>query len=176
MKKKSFFLVVNAAVLFLLGCGRAEPVYKYTLNDLFPKSYSDSLDKDNTHDVFDFSLCQDTRTAWDSILVINPYINSSLVGSLPFKNYAAVKGVIDDHYLDEHTCTILFVAQSKYVGYGVISRNALDFLTMNIGSSKPFTWITRRDCDKLHLKKESLNNNNFYSLQRKVVAAPSRKQ
>jgi hypothetical protein len=170
MKKESRFYVASIVVsFFLFGCERTAPVAKYTSQDLFPKKYVDSLNRDKTRSSFNFDLCRATKNDWDSVLFIKPYIDKSLISSLPIANYSAIEVAVNGQSFNEGTCTLVFVGRGKYVGYGVFPRNPVDFTTIDMGKEQQLVWVTRANCINLRLNKVNSNSGEFYNLEYKQL-------
>jgi hypothetical protein len=95
------------------------------------------------------------------------------VNALPIANYSAIAVAVDNQSFNEGTCTLVFVGKGRYVGYGVFSRNPVDFTTIDMGKGQQLVWVTKADCFNLRLNKVNSNSGKFYNLEYKPLNSTS---
>jgi hypothetical protein len=134
------------------------------------QQYADSLARSHT-DVIKLDLRQLTRSKWDSVLVLSPYVPASNVRALDIANYAAIREAVNTQAFQESTATLAFVQQGSYVAYAVVSRNPISFVNIPIGVKAQFVWLTRKDCDNLYVRKCTIATGTYNQVEHIVPNA-----
>ena len=154
MKRNTIvYTSILALISLLSGCDTVVPVKEYKFKDFFTKNYADSLKSVAKGTLLCYNMCHLVKSDWDSILVIKPYINKNSIELLEIKNYSAISKEVSNQSLNESTCTLVFVNKGRYVGYAVLPRYPVDFTTIDKGKATQILWLTKKDCDKIYLKK-----------------------
>jgi hypothetical protein len=158
--KTPLFLLLATSFL-LCECTTNAPIEDFQVESIFEDYYSATL-VNNTIASAPLGICSIVKKDWDSILVIKPYTSPDIIKSINIFNYSAVGEKVENQYLNETTCTLLFVNGKQYVGYSVLPRNFVDLTTLVKNTKNQYLWINKDECNSINIVK--VNDEKKYKL------------
>lgn len=152
LSKVFVYVIYFSLILSLWAC--STPVKQYTIEQLFPKNYLATLANDSSLDISKGYFYKGFTSTWDSVLVVKPYIMTSIIKNINISNYNSIKEEVYNQSLSDAICTLLFVKDGQYTGYSVFPRT-MDLVTINKGKPSQLVWLNKKNFNELCVKKSS---------------------
>jgi hypothetical protein len=154
------YVMLTWPILALLSCGK-EKIEHYQLDSIFRAI---KLNKADSANVEEFNICEYIPSAWDSIVIVNPYTVMSRMDALNLSNFSSIESEIENVILQDNKCSLLFVKRNKVIGYGTVQLRPIDFSGFPAPQILDMPTIKRSDCRKLYLKRGQYETDIYYEV------------